>query len=227
MTGRVEKMRITIDPEDYRIPAVSGKFPAQVLSVQYNPETFEYTRKVNWKKLEENVALNDIQIKNVDMRTLNINLVFDAKEGGVSNVKDLTKYFENLSKPIAKKANAQQGRPPYITITWATESVKGFINSFGQKFTLFTSDGIPLRARVNLDFIEYIDPKQQQREQNSGDPEQFIMVRNGDRLELIAHKEYGDAALWRIIADANELEDYRDLKPGTMLFIPALESVIK
>lgn len=227
MNARIEKMKITIDPDDYRIPAVTSKFPTQVLTVQYNPETFEYSRKINWKKSEENVALNEMQIKNVDLRTLTINLVFDAKEAGINNVKDLTKYFENLSRPVAKKANAQQGRPPYITITWATESVKGFINSFTQKFTLFSSEGLPLRARVTLDFMEYIDPKQQQKENSGGDPEQFIMVRNGETLQYIAYKEYGDPALWRIIADQNSLDDYRDLEPGTMLFIPALESILK
>ena len=39
-------------------------------------------------------------------------------------------------------------------------------------------------------------------------------------LGLIAHREYGDTALWRLIAEANRLDDVRRLVPGTVLVIP-------
>jgi len=34
--------------------------------------------------------------------------------------------------------------------------------------------------------------------------------------------EYGDPALWRHIADHNELDDPFDLEPGTPLLLPAV-----
>jgi nucleoid-associated protein YgaU len=48
------------------------------------------------------------------------------------------------------------------------------------------------------------------------------MVKPGERLDLIAHEEYGDSTLWRVIADANGLLSIRDLTVGQRLAIPPL-----
>jgi nucleoid-associated protein YgaU len=45
-------------------------------------------------------------------------------------------------------------------------------------------------------------------------------VRPGDRLDWIAHKEYGDSTRWRPIAEANGIDDPIDLKSGQQLVIP-------
>ena len=46
-----------------------------------------------------------------------------------------------------------------------------------------------------------------------------FIVRPGDTLAAIAHREYGDAKQWRLIADANNLTDPKDLAPGQTLII--------
>ena len=50
--------------------------------------------------------------------------------------------------------------------------------------------------------------------------ERFWTVVEGDTLQWIAYKEYGDATRWRAIADANNLPAVRHLEPGTTLVIP-------
>lgn len=47
-------------------------------------------------------------------------------------------------------------------------------------------------------------------------------VVGGERLDLIAWEEYGSSALWRVIADFNQLDDPFRLQPGRILHIPAL-----
>ena len=47
-------------------------------------------------------------------------------------------------------------------------------------------------------------------------------VRAGDRYDLIAAEEYGDAAYWRVLAAANGDERPRLLAPGTVISIPPL-----
>ena len=41
----------------------------------------------------------------------------------------------------------------------------------------------------------------------------------------MAYRAYGDAGLWREIAEANEIDDPMRLHPGTRLLIPALEEI--
>jgi nucleoid-associated protein YgaU len=41
----------------------------------------------------------------------------------------------------------------------------------------------------------------------------------------VAYRAYGDAALWRDVAEANGIDDPTRLRPGTRLLLPALEEI--
>jgi nucleoid-associated protein YgaU len=49
------------------------------------------------------------------------------------------------------------------------------------------------------------------------------VVKPGETMALIANMEYGDSKIWRVIADANGLDNPKDLRPGTVLEIVPLE----
>ena len=55
--------------------------------------------------------------------------------------------------------------------------------------------------------------------------DQFHAVVDGDRLDLIAHRHLGDARLWWIIADYNDIFFPLDLETGAILRIPSVEHV--
>ena len=48
----------------------------------------------------------------------------------------------------------------------------------------------------------------------------FIVSREGDRLDNLAHKYYSDNTLWWVIAKANGIKGKTALKPGENLRIP-------
>ena len=51
--------------------------------------------------------------------------------------------------------------------------------------------------------------------------DRFIMSKEGDRLDNLAHKYYGDNTLWWIIAKANGIKGKVALEIATPLRIPA------
>lgn len=53
----------------------------------------------------------------------------------------------------------------------------------------------------------------------------FYSVVEGDRIDLIAHRYLGDARLWWVIADYNELFFPLELAIGSVLRIPSVEHV--
>ena len=54
-----------------------------------------------------------------------------------------------------------------------------------------------------------------------GDGDQFVYPIDGDRFENLAHRYYGDATLWWIIAQANNIRDGSfGLKPDKQIRIP-------
>jgi nucleoid-associated protein YgaU len=46
------------------------------------------------------------------------------------------------------------------------------------------------------------------------------VFRDGDTISGIAHREYGDWRLWKVIAERNKLEDVRQIPEGKILLIP-------
>ena len=52
------------------------------------------------------------------------------------------------------------------------------------------------------------------------DSDEFISVIDGDRVDLVANRYYGDVSLWWVIAKANGIKGKVALTPGDVLRIP-------
>jgi nucleoid-associated protein YgaU len=113
---------------------------------------------------------------------------------------------------IAGAVNGNQRRNGFKCIV---ESVK-------QKFTLFSPEGVPLRATLNVTLREYktLDEQLAQLNLSSPDRTHSHVVERGETLAGIAARFYQHAGDWRVIADANGIEDPRRLPVGMFLKIP-------
>ena len=130
--------------------------------------------------------------------------------------------------------------PPIVTFIWNhhlagdsldvrlggqnRDSFKGVIESIRQKFTLFSPEGIPLRATLNVVLREYrtLDEQLTQLNLKSPDRTRSHTVRGGETLSAIATEEWERPEEWRRIADENAIEDPRRLRPGAFLDIPVI-----
>jgi nucleoid-associated protein YgaU len=114
-----------------------------------------------------------------------------------------------------------------VEISWGTVSPEGsdfpftgVVSSLTQRFTLFTSDGRPVRATLSVVFTEFLDPGLDQRKTDPEFTTRF--VRGSETLSSIAADVYHDPTLWRVIAEANEIDDPRRLAVGQILSIPKI-----
>jgi LysM repeat protein len=57
---------------------------------------------------------------------------------------------------------------------------------------------------------------------SSPDLSHKVMVKAGDTLPLLCYRIYRDSSWYRDVARINNLDDFRDLKPGTRLVFPPL-----
>ena len=55
--------------------------------------------------------------------------------------------------------------------------------------------------------------------------DRFHEVVVGERLDQLAYRYLGDAKLWWVIAEANDIAWPLDLEPGSVLRIPSVETV--
>jgi nucleoid-associated protein YgaU len=115
--------------------------------------------------------------------------------------------------------------PPPVRFVWGKLTFKAIIEKLSRKITLFQPDGTPARATLNVAFKEYKtlvelvnDPRLE-----SADKSKRRVVVGRDSLWAMAAREYDDPALWRTIAEHNDLDDPRDIAPGDWVMLPPLD----
>lgn len=216
------------------------------IEVQFNPTTYSITKPVSWGPLQlpSNASAAEQKAHTATQRTLNapemafggggartltLELFFDVTEPTVrkgktvTDVRDITNEFVKLTRI---QRDAQPPQPPVCQILWGKplDNEKfpfiGVVTNLVQNFLLFKSDGTPVRARLTIAFSEWID---KEKDLKQTDPEQTTrIVKRGDSLGSIAAEVYGDPALWRVIAEANDLDNPRRLETGRSLIVPKL-----
>jgi LysM repeat protein len=114
--------------------------------------------------------------------------------------------------------------PPLLLVSWSSLQFRCVLARVNQKFTMFDSDGKPVRARLTCTFNEVIDPEQQALAENrqTADFSKAHVVTQGETLSGIAVRFYNTPLQWRPIAVANGLDDPREIFPGQSLLIPSL-----
>jgi hypothetical protein len=160
-----------------------------------------------------------LQYVHGNTRTLSMDLFFDTYEEQT----DVRSYTNRIFGLLDIKASTHV--PPICLISWGSFTFRGVMDHVSGKFTLFLPDGTPARASLSVIFKEFIDVDVlvRQNPTQSVDHRKARMVCSGDRITTLAFEEYGDAAKWRPIAEANGIEDPKNLEVGKRLIIPALK----
>ena len=85
---------------------------------------------------------------------------------------------------------------------------------------------MPARVTLSVSFKEYRTLRQQidDPRRESADKSRRRVVVGSEALWFIAAREYDDANEWVRIAEANDLDDPRDIRPGDWLLLPPIEN---
>ncbi len=193
------------------------------IKVLFNPNTYSVAKTVTWTA-ESSTSMNapTITFGGGQSRDLSLELFYDITEQPVDDVRVETGKMVTLTRIVR-----DLGRPPVVKVSWGDDSKDqynfpfiGVVSSLTQRFNLFSADGKPLRATLTVTFKEFLDSVKDQKET---DPEFTTrLVKRGDTLSSIAAEVYRDPTLWRVIAEANHLDDPRHLSVGMRLNVPKL-----
>jgi len=113
-----------------------------------------------------------------------------------------------------------------VRFNWGPMEFFAVIEKVGRKVTMFHPDGTPARATLSVSFKEYRTLRQQLEEprRQSSDKTKRRVVVGSEALWLIAAREYEDAGEWVRVAEANDLDDPREIQPGDWLTLPPIEN---
>ena len=211
-------------PEKARIINVDDK-SERPIECLFNPNTYSFSKSNTWTP-------GQVTGGNVPQLTfggggpmeLKMQLFFDTYATGedVRKTTDRIWKLMNINKKLTDKVSTK-GRPPIVEFHWgSTWSFQAVIQSISQNFTLFRYDGTPVRATLDVTFRQAKETGKYPGQNPTTVSEPGYrrrVVTEGDTIDWIAHDEYGDSAMWRFIADTNNLDDPSRLRPGQVLAI--------
>ncbi len=192
----------------------------ETIDVLFNPKEYSIQKSVQWEPHKApGLDLPEQQFTSGNPAVLTVELFFDTYETK-DDVKG--KYTDKLLKLATVDETIH--RPPLVMFTWGSQKFKGVIESLSLRYTMFLPSGKPCRAVANLSIKEAKTAKEQVEEKprESPDHTKRRTLKQGETLALLAHEEYDDPAEWRRIADANGINDPKDVRPGTVLTLPPI-----
>lgn len=202
----------------------------QKLEVMFNPT--EYSNSLNAKWIGETSSIEFIK---ANYSNFTITLFFDSYEeqadvredhekwdGTIVRTVIGTKRIFELAVPTVPGKNRKQ--PPVCMFIWGKFYFKGVVEKVDQKFTMFLSTGIPVRAYVTVTLKNVLSLKDSLKLNGIGACRKARIVKDGDRLDIIASEELKDPAKWYLIANVNNIVDPLNFPTsadmGRLLIIP-------
>ena len=220
--GELEKAYLTFE----------GEPKTNSVKCLFNPETITLTVSNSWSsEPSPGQRAPTAVFGGQEAGSLSFSLFFDTTDSG----DPVTKYTAKLLKKMeidpdlpGYDEEQNNGRPPYVEFHWGKlKSFKAVIMKADITFDFFSSEGVPLRARVGLALHQF-QPDDAFLRQNptSGTPRPHRVhrIQRGETLDRISARYYGDATRWRSLATANNIEDPLAIRPGSLLSIPRLDS---
>ncbi len=235
LLDRMKLKKLTIKAYKKRSRSVVdliGSFEAM-----FNPASFSQKYEIEYGRHQ---GLNSTN-KRVDYarskpRELNLKLVLDGtgvQEIGIltlgrqKSVSDRVKEFIDLTF----RMNGSIHEPNFLVVEWGGKDDGGLIfscrlASVDVAYTSFNRDGSPLRAELDVRLISDQDVKKRMAQENKSSPDltHSRIVKSGDTLPLLTKEVYGSSQYYLRVAQANNLDDFRNLTPGQEIFFPPLEA---
>lgn len=192
------------------------------IPVLFNPTEYSVEYSATFQETAP-PGLNNpiIQFVNGNARVLTMDLLFDTyTDHGGRSVLEKTEPFTDLLS-----IDATTHAPRRVEFRWGAFNFMAVVEKISQRFTMFRSDGVPVRATLSVTFKQYKTIAEQLRDprRNSADKTKRRVFEAHDSIWLLAAREYGEVRYWRLIANENDIEDPRRIEPGRVLILPPID----
>ncbi|MFZ9042325.1 MAG: hypothetical protein ACO225_11660 [Ilumatobacteraceae bacterium] len=200
------------------------------MNFRFNPTemTLSKTASYGGRNNRESEQGGQEQFASTGTRTLGFTALLDvwvARAG--ADVGEMVGRLQNWCN-VDPDSPDNRREPPLVMFVWGRFNFTGKLESVNATFELFRRDGTPARAQVTVSMKERPE-KQVPTNPTSGGPpgRRSRSLVEGDSLAGIAHRELGDAKLWRVIADMNGIDDPNAVPPGTVVLLPSSDDAAR
>ncbi|SNY37807.1 CIS tube protein [Paractinoplanes atraurantiacus] len=193
---------------------------ARRIPLRFNPTDYKLSKSNTFAEITiPGLEAPPLQYVRGGSETLTVQALVDTSDTLTSVRSTYVDAVRGLMRPDSK-----EHAPPIVRFVWDEAVFTGVLEKLDVNYVLFTKDGVPLRAQLDLTLKEYRTAAQQVADTPRSSPtvEKSYVVRRGDTWPGIAFAVYRRADVWRQLALANGISDPRDLRPGLVLTVPRL-----
>lgn len=222
-TGRLTKLKIQAytdktynekDGEDFDVPV--------------NPEQYSQNFKVNYdlEQAKGNQG-TDPKFQSTAPEELKLDFVFDSTGTVQNNPLEGMDVADQVDKFLGKVYNMEGEihKPKFLKIIWGKLNFNCVLTNLDINYTLFKSDGSPLRAKLSCTFTNYVEQVRRVQEEDKSSPDltHVRTVNDGDHLPLMTYRMYRSSRHYLEVAKANGLVNFRSLSTNKQLVFPPFE----
>jgi nucleoid-associated protein YgaU len=202
----------------------------------FNPQSYTVSKTNVWTfKPTTGVDLPKGEFGGGLPRRTKLALLLDVSlAGNDATVKDQANNLLKMMETGGGGGGGGGSVPPFVTFRWGSVDLpKSVPVSLSIQYVLFHPNGEPIRALVDLELAqaEKASTASSSTANAPTNPHTESIrglrshrVRDGDSLHSIAYDAYGDPFRWRVIAEANGIDDPTRLRRGRDLTIPTLDN---
>ena len=190
-----------------------------VMDVQFNPAEYTVVRMAQYFEaipIGREAKEGRMQFKKSSFHEFKTTLYFDTYD----TKEDVRKEIRKLEAFLEK--NPTFHIPDEIIFAWGEFTFVGRLQNISQTYTMFHSNGNPIRAKVQIEAKGIISDGTASSEVPKEEANN-TKVRNLtgiDELWALAQKEYGDPNMWKGIASANGILNPRKHNHDKQLKLP-------
>jgi hypothetical protein len=199
-----------------------------ILQCYFNPTEYSLSKSNEWTyKKVTGTNFTAPEFSGGQPRQMELSLLFDQSFPPYSmTVRAATAaLLDAMEVPSGASGGAPTAAPPFITFQWGALIFKGACTSVSCTYKLFKPDGEPIRADVKLTLKQAEATIQGQNPTTRAEAGYAMhTVKDGDTLPAISYDNYGDATKWRLIAEANGVDNPLHIRRGSSFSVPKLET---
>jgi LysM repeat protein len=222
---KLEKLKIKAYPNNKRSDIERiGTFEAM-----FNPTSFQQKYEIQYGKNQGfNSTGKKVHYARSKPTDLGLKLLVDGTgvhEMGILRFRQKTvaERVEEFLK-LTFRMNGKIHEPNYLVVEWGNLIFSCRLSTVNITYTSFDRDGSALRAELDVNLISDVDVKKRAAIENKSSPDltHSRIVKSGDTLPLLSKEVYGDSSYYLRVAQANKLDDFRNLQPGQKILFPPL-----
>jgi nucleoid-associated protein YgaU len=202
-----------------------GGAPAELDRIEFpfNPKEWAITHAAEWKTETTKKSAPPPEFKGPKPASASVEIFLDESERDDGDISKTVERLRALVAPEPTSVTANKPSAPHVLFEWgAAITFRGYVDSVAVKYTMFRGQGTPIRGSATVAMKEFPVAPAAQNPTSGGRPgHRTRRVVAGDSLASIAYAEYGDPTRWRVLAEANAIDDPLRVREGAVVQVPA------